>query len=105
MEDLMNAVDPPLPQAAITTDDGRPIYYISNRPEAYEIGAEVGHDEAILIASLIAERATMAFPHIEFRVDGVWHFHPRGTEVVTAYIESRWQEWVKEAVPGIPPTS
>lgn len=73
---------------------GRAVYYVSDRPEAYEIFGEVTHDEARNIGKLIAERAGRAFPDIEFRVDSAWHSHQQGVEKVAAYIEDHWQDWV-----------
>jgi hypothetical protein len=71
----------------------RPVYYVSSRPEAYEIAGEVGHDEATAIARTIADHAAKRFPGVEFRVDGQWHSHQPGMEKVAAYIEDHWQEW------------
>lgn len=76
-----------------------PVYFISDRPEAYEVWGEVAHDEARRIAAVIAARATEHFPDIEFRVDGAWHSHPPALGRVTAYIESNWQSWLAEAPP------
>jgi hypothetical protein len=77
---------------------GRSIYYVSDRPEAYEIWGEIGHDEAARIGRLIAERAGRHFPSIEFRVDGDWHVHQPGTERVAAFIEDHLPAWVSEAL-------
>jgi hypothetical protein len=76
----------------------RSIYFVSDRPEAYEIWGEIGHDEAARIGRLIAERAGRHFPSIEFRVDGTWHLHQPGTERVAAFIEEHLQTWVTEAL-------
>jgi len=73
------------------------VYYVSARPEAYEIWGEVGHDEAGQLARAIAARAARHFPHIEFRVDDTWHDHAPGMEVVAAYIDRHWQAWADEA--------
>lgn len=73
--------------------DIHPVYFISDRPEAYEIWGEVGHGEAGMLARLIAEHAAKRFPHIEFRIDGEWHTHDHSMEPVTAYIEAHWQSW------------
>ena len=73
---------------------GRAVYYVSDRPEAYEVFGEVSHDEARNCARLIAKRAGRAFPDIEFRVDSVWHSQQHGMEKVAAYIEDHWQDWV-----------
>lgn len=76
---------------------GQPVYYVSDRPEAYEICGEVGHDEAKRIGQLIAAHAGRHFPAIEFRVDSAWHSHQHGMEHVAAYIEAHWQDWVAES--------
>jgi hypothetical protein len=72
-------------------------YYISARPEAYEYWGEIGRDEARRIAELIAHRAVKRFPDIEFRVDDAWHDHLPGMELVAAYIDANWQQWVADA--------
>lgn len=72
----------------------RPVYFVSNRPEAYEIWGEVDHDAAQRIGSIIARRAAERFPEIEFRVDADWHEHPPGMALVAAYIEGAWQSWI-----------
>ncbi|MDP1651830.1 MAG: hypothetical protein Q8L56_03810 [Rhodocyclaceae bacterium] len=72
------------------------VYYISARPEAYEFWGEVGHDEALRLASLIAERAARRFRNIEFRVDADWHMHPPGMELVAAYIDDHLPAWMAE---------
>lgn len=74
-----------------------PVYFVSDRPEAYEIWGEVAPDKARHIAALIAEHAAKRFPGIEFRVDGAWHSHPPGLGPVTAYIEENWQAWLAAA--------
>ncbi len=76
----------------------RPVYFISDRPEAYEVFGEVSHDEAKAIGRTIADRAAAHFRGIEFRIDGAWHSHPPGTERVAVYIESHWQDWAAEAL-------
>jgi hypothetical protein len=76
----------------------RPVYYVSDRPEAYEIWGEISHDGAARIGRLIAERAGRHFPSIEFRVDGAWHLHQPGTERVAAFIEEHLQTCVTEAL-------
>jgi hypothetical protein len=76
----------------------RSIYFVSDRPEAYEIWGEISHDGAARIGRLIAERASRQFPSIEFRVDGAWHLHQPGTEPVAAFIEEHLQTWVTEAL-------
>lgn len=81
------------PQAA-----ERPVYFVSDRPEAYEIFGEVGHDEAKAIGRMIVERAAARFPDIEFRIDGGWHSHPPAMDRVAVYIESHWQDWAAEAL-------
>ncbi len=75
----------------------RPVYFVSDRPEAYEIAGEVGHEEAGEIGRLIAERAGHRFPGVEFRVDSEWHSQQPGMERVSAYIEEHWQHWVVQA--------
>lgn len=73
---------------------GPRVYYVSDRPEAYELYGEVSLPEAKQIGKLIAQNAARAFPDVEFRVDSAWHSHQRGMERVAAYIERHWQEWV-----------
>jgi hypothetical protein len=75
----------------------KPVYYVSARPEAYEYWGEVGREEALRIADLIAHRAAERFPNVEFRVDDAWHDHMPGTELVAAHIDANWQMWVAEA--------
>lgn len=75
----------------------RSVYYVSDRPEAYEIFGEVSHDEARDIGKLIAARAARYFPGVEFKVDSTWHSHQHGMEQVAAYIEDHWQDWVVES--------
>ncbi|MGE5467921.1 MAG: hypothetical protein ACM3Y9_10905 [Ignavibacteria bacterium] len=72
----------------------KPVYFISSRPEAYEVAGEVGHDEAEAIAQTIAEHASGRFPGVEFRIDGEWHSHQPGMEGVAAYIEDNWERWI-----------
>lgn len=88
MDDLMK------PQTRHGGLKTKPVYFISNRPEAYEIFGEVPHDAAQCMGETIAKHAAAHFPSIEFRVDGDWHAHQPGMEKVTAYIESHWQHWV-----------
>lgn len=76
----------------------RPVYFISNRPEAYEITGEVSREEAGMLAHVIADRAAKRFPNIEFRIDGEWHNHDRSTELAAEYIESHWQTWAATMV-------
>lgn len=78
----------------MTTD--KPVYYVSSRPEAYEIWGEVGLDEARKLGELIAERAAKRFPNFEFRVDSTWHDHLPGMEFVAEYIDANWQAWAAE---------
>jgi hypothetical protein len=75
----------------------RTTYYVSDRPEAYEIWGEIDHETAARIGHLIADRAGRQFPEIEFRVDAAWHVHQPGTEGVAAYIEEHLPDWVDEA--------
>jgi hypothetical protein len=72
----------------------RSVYYVSTRPEAYEYWGEVGHAEARAIGELIARRAAERFPNIDFRVDDAWHDHLPGMELVAAYIDAHWQDWL-----------
>jgi hypothetical protein len=72
----------------------KPVYYVSNRPEAYEVAGEIGHDEAAAIAATIVQHCRRHFPGIEFRIDGEWHSHQPGMEKVAAYIEDNWQQWI-----------
>jgi hypothetical protein len=85
---------PPLRSGRKNLAAEAPVYYISDRPEAYELNGEVSHAEARAIGELIAERAARHFPGIEFKVDSAWHSHQHGMERVAAYIEDHWQEWV-----------
>lgn len=71
----------------------RPVYFISDRPEAYEVWGEIGQEEAGKLAALIADHAGRHFPSIEFRIDGEWHTHDQSMDKVAAYIESHWQAW------------
>lgn len=73
----------------------RPVYYVSDRPEAYELWGEVGPDEAARIAGVIAERAGRRYPGIEFRVDHGWHDHPPALAPVSIYIEDHWLDWAR----------
>ena len=75
----------------------RLVYYISARPEAYEIWGEVGHEEAQQLARVIATRAGAHYPNIEFRVDDQWHHHAPGMAAVAAYIDRHWQTWADKA--------
>lgn len=84
--------------ATSTSAPARPVYFISNRPEAYEITGEVSREEAGMLARLIAERAGKRFPGIEFRIDGEWHSHDRSTELAAEYIEGHWQAWAATMV-------
>lgn len=71
----------------------KPVYYVSARPEAYEVWGEVGREDARRFGQLIAEQAGRRFPNIEFRVDDIWHDHLPGMELVAAYIDAHWQAW------------
>jgi hypothetical protein len=71
----------------------RPIYFISDRPEAYEYWGEVGHMEAKALAHLISAHAAKRFPNVEFRIDSQWHSHDPVLGLVAAYIDSHWREW------------
>jgi len=74
------------------------VYYVSNRPEAYEIWGEVSHDDADSISRMIATFAGRRFPHMEFRIDGDWHVHEPGMEPVSAYIEKQLPGWIDKAL-------
>lgn len=89
----MSALRKPVAAAA-----QRPVYYVSDRPEAYEFWGEVNHDSAASIGRLIAAQAGRKFPEIEFRVDAGWHLHQPGMEGVTAFIEDRLPAWVAEVL-------
>lgn len=84
----------PQPVVASYRPGARAVYYISDRPEAYEVFGEVSHAEAKHIGRLIAAEAARVFPAIDFRVDSAWHSHQHGMEKVAAYIEAHWQDWV-----------
>lgn len=74
------------------------VYYVSNRPEAYEIFGEIERHQAHVIASAIAAHAAKHFPGVEFKVDDDWHRHQHGMEHVAAYIEANWQRWAEDAL-------
>lgn len=76
----------------------RPVYFVSTRPEAYEVYGEIGREEARAIAHTIAEHASRHFPGLEFKLDDAWHRHQHGLEHVAAYIEANWQRWADEAL-------
>ena len=82
----------------MSTTIEKAVYYLSDRPEAYEVWAEVSQEEAKAMAQLIAQRAGQHFPDIEFLIDGDWHAHQRGMEHVASVIEENWQTWVEEGV-------
>jgi hypothetical protein len=77
-----------------------PVFFISNRPEAYEVWGEISHGEAETLARLIAARAAKRFPDIEFKIDGDWHTQDKSINVqhAAAYIESHWQSWAAAMV-------
>lgn len=77
-----------------------PVFFISDRPEAYEVWGEVSHGDAEFLAKLIAKHAGKRFPEIEFRIDGEWHTQDQSTEAlhVAAYIASHWQSWAEARV-------
>lgn len=85
-----------------TAGDGaaRPVYYISDRPEAYEYAGELGRVEAQALARTIADHAAKRFPNIEFRIDSEWHSHDQVLGLVAAYIDSHWQHWATEMADG-----
>jgi hypothetical protein len=74
------------------------VYYVSDRPEAYETWAEVSHEEAERIGRTIAWHAQRDFPEFDFRVDHDWHLHQKGMEHVAAHIDSHLQAWIDEAL-------
>lgn len=74
----------------------RPVYFISDRPEAYEYWSEIGPLEAREFARTIAEHAARRFPKVEFRIDSEWHSHDPLLDPVAAYIASHWQRWAAE---------
>ena len=78
----------------------KPVYFVSSRPEAYEVCGEIGHDEARAIGRTIAEHAARRFPGVEFRVDDSWHQHQHGMEHVAAFIEAHWQQWAEAVLHG-----
>lgn len=73
----------------------RPVYFISSRPEAYEICGEISHEQARTIGKAIAEQAGKRFPGVEFKVDDGWHHHQHGMEHVATYIEANWERWAE----------
>jgi len=79
-------------------DDEHPVYFVSNRPEAYEVFGEVERREAHLIAEAIVAHARKRFPGVEFRIDDAWHQHQHGMEHVAAHIEANWEQWAEEAL-------
>lgn len=70
-----------------------PVYFVSDRPEAYELWGEVSHEQAHQLAETIVRHAAKHFRGIEFRIDGHWHTQAPGTEPIANYIESHWQSW------------
>lgn len=84
----------------LTAHASKPVYYVSDRPEAYELWAEVSLGEARDIASQIARKAAEQFPDVEFLVDGGWHSHQRGLEHVANVIEENWRVWVNRLDPN-----
>jgi hypothetical protein len=78
----------------------RPVYFVSDRPEAYEYGSEIGPLEAREFARTIAEHAARRFPKVEFRIDSEWHSHDPALDPVAAYIDSHWQRWATEMTDG-----
>jgi len=78
----------------------RPIYYISDRPEAYEYWGELSRVDAQALARTIADHAAKRFPKIEFRIDSEWHSHDQVLGLVAAYIDGHWQNWATEMADG-----
>lgn len=87
----MDALNP-----AVKTD-GQPIYFVSDRPEAYEVWGEISPPEAEALARVIVRHASSRFPEVNFVIDSGWHSHARGLETVSAYIEENWPAWRDEA--------
>jgi hypothetical protein len=85
-------------QAATAVVTAPRVYYVSDRPEAYELWGEVSQEQASRIGRLIAARAGEEFLDVEFRVDGAWHCHPAGSERVAEFIEDHVPAWVAEVV-------
>lgn len=77
------------------TSANRPVFFISNRPEAYENWGEVSREQADSLARIIAEHAARRFPGIDFHIDSEWHSHDPRTAVTSSYIESHWMKWAK----------
>lgn len=75
----------------------RRIYYVSARPESYEVWGEVSRDEAMAIAMAIVRHAAAHFPHIEFRVSDTWMLHDKDMNSVAAYIDKHWEKWAISA--------
>ena len=73
----------------------RPVYFISSRPEAYEVAGEVDLERARELAHTIAERAARRYPTVEFRIDDQWHLHDEQLTGVANYIESHWERWTR----------
>jgi len=71
----------------------KPTYFISDRPEAYEVWGEVSYEDAKAIAKTIADHAARRFPDIEFRIDSAWHSHGSGLQKVAEYIDTNWEKW------------
>lgn len=90
-------MEPPQ-QPPLGQPHARPQYFISDRPEAYEIWGEISREDAMALVRLIADHAARRFPHIEFRIDCNWHTHDHCTELAAAYIESHWQAWAAAMV-------
>lgn len=71
----------------------RRIYYVSARPESYELWGEVSREDARTIAAAIVRQAAAHFPDIEFRVSDTWVLHDRDMNEVAAYIDAHWEKW------------
>ena len=80
----------------MTAPRARPIYFVSTRPEAYEIWGEIDRYTALRLARLIVERAEARFPAIDFQCDADWHVHTEETAVAAAFIEDHLPAWVAE---------
>ena len=70
----------------------RRTYYVSSRPEAYEVWGEVSKGEALELAREIAHHAAEHFPDVDFAIDENWHTHQAESDIA-AYIEDNWIAW------------
>jgi len=70
----------------------RRTYYVSSRPEAYEVWGEISKGEAQGVAREIARHAAEHFPDVDFAIDENWHTHQAEADIA-AYIEDNWMAW------------